>query len=83
MPYKYFTLFYEALTVKPDMNVVEYPPGIVLFSGEALEKGTWTAKDEHLAGYPSLSPFSTCLHRGRQPCWYLFDKKGVFYYICS
>ncbi|KAB8071661.1 kinase-like domain-containing protein [Aspergillus leporis] len=32
-----------------DIGVVEFVQGIVLFSGEASEAGSWTAEDDHLA----------------------------------
>ncbi|KAG6106268.1 hypothetical protein E4U14_004700 [Claviceps sp. LM454 group G7] len=51
--------------------------GIVLFSGEASERGTWSAEDEHLARIVKvLGPFpSSLLKKGRRSAE-LFDEKG-------
>ncbi|KAF1734413.1 Serine/threonine-protein kinase SRPK [Beauveria bassiana] len=57
--------------------VVEFVQGIVLFSGNASERGTWTAEDDHLARIVEiLGPFpSSLLKKGRHSAD-LFDEQG-------
>ncbi|PQK13443.1 hypothetical protein BB8028_0004g03740 [Beauveria bassiana] len=57
--------------------VVEFVQGIVLFSGNASERGTWTAEDDHLARIVEiLGPFpSSLLKRGRHSADF-FDEQG-------
>ncbi|TWU72628.1 hypothetical protein ED733_000214 [Metarhizium rileyi] len=57
--------------------LVEFVQGIVLFSGEASEEGTWTAEDDQLARMAEvLGPFPTSLlQRGRRSTEF-FDEKG-------
>ncbi|OJJ46534.1 hypothetical protein ASPZODRAFT_132604 [Penicilliopsis zonata CBS 506.65] len=57
--------------------VVEFVQGIVLFSSEASEKGSWTADDDRLARMIEiLGPFPTeFLKRGKHTAGF-FDKHG-------
>ncbi|KAM0745541.1 hypothetical protein ACQRIT_000925 [Beauveria bassiana] len=57
--------------------VVEFVQGIVLFSGNASERGTWTAEDDHLARIVEiLGPFpSSLLKKGRHSADF-FDDQG-------
>ncbi|KAG6300569.1 hypothetical protein E4U09_006654 [Claviceps aff. purpurea] len=57
--------------------VVQFVQGIVLFSGEASKRGTWSAEDEHLAKIVEvLGPFpSSLLKKGRRSAKY-FDEQG-------
>ncbi|KAG6018531.1 hypothetical protein E4U40_000191, partial [Claviceps sp. LM458 group G5] len=57
--------------------VVQFVQGIVLFSGEASKKGTWSAEDENLAKIVEvLGPFpSSLLKKGRRSAKY-FDEQG-------
>ncbi|KAJ3498192.1 hypothetical protein NLG97_g1311 [Lecanicillium saksenae] len=59
--------------------VVEFVQGIVLFSGNASENGTWTAEDDHLAKIVEvLGPFpSSLLSRGSRSAQF-FDEQGIF-----
>ncbi|GES59264.1 protein kinase [Aspergillus terreus] len=57
--------------------VVEFVQGIVLFSGEASEKGTWTADDDHLARMIEiLGPFPQHFLQQGGRAERFFDKQG-------
>lgn len=57
---------------------MEFVQGIVLFSGNASERGTWTAEDDHLARIVEiLGPFpSSLLKKGRHSADF-FDEQGI------
>ncbi|OAR00209.1 hypothetical protein LLEC1_03172 [Akanthomyces lecanii] len=58
--------------------VVELVQGIVLFSGNTSERGTWTAEDDHLAKIVEvLGPFPpSLLGRGSRSAQF-FDEQGI------
>lgn len=57
--------------------VVEFVQGIVLFSGEASETGSWTAEDDHLARISEiLGPFPLHFIETGNHAAHFFDKKG-------
>ncbi|RJE27037.1 CMGC SRPK protein kinase [Aspergillus sclerotialis] len=57
--------------------VIELLQGIVLFSGEASSKGTWTAEDDHLARIiETIGQFpSSFIEKGNRAS-HFFDKQG-------
>ncbi|KAE8153568.1 protein kinase [Aspergillus avenaceus] len=58
--------------------VVEFVQGIVLFSGEASEDGTWTAEDDHLARIIEvLGPLPSHLIRSGKRAAHFFDEEGT------
>nr|KMM68244.1 hypothetical protein CPAG_04575 [Coccidioides posadasii RMSCC 3488] len=57
---------------------MEFVQGIVLFSGEASENGTWTAEDDHLARIIEiLGPFPLDFIKKGNRGAELFDKQGT------
>jgi serine/threonine-protein kinase SRPK3 len=63
-----------------NQQVVEFVQGIVLFSGEASDTGSWTAEDDHLARiFEVLGPFPLHFIETGNRAAHFFDKKGIFY----
>lgn len=59
---------------------MEFVQGIVLFSGEASENGSWTAQDDHLARISEvLCPFPLHFIETGNRGAHFFDKKGIFH----
>lgn len=59
-------------------KVVEFVQGIVLFSGQASEKGTWTAEDDQLARMSDIfGPFPLHFIKKGKRAAYFFDTKGI------
>ncbi|TQW02026.1 protein kinase [Cordyceps javanica] len=58
--------------------VVEFVQGIILFSGNASEKGTWTAEDDRLARIIDIiGPFPPSLLRRGSRSAHFFDEQGI------
>lgn len=62
-------------------KVVEFIQGLVLFSGQASERGTWTAEDDQLSRMSEiLGPFSPhFIEKGKRAA-HFFDEKGNIFY---